>query len=57
MLIKKSKYKKDKVFVEINLFIILVKVKTILLPCTKLQPKQLIRHKFLKDEFSKDSQR
>ena len=44
-------------FVEFNLFIILMRVKCILPHCTKFQPKQLIRHKFLKDEFSKTSHR
>ena len=44
-------------FVEMNLFMIFVRVKCILPHCTTFQPKQLIRHKFLKGEFSKSSQR
>ena len=44
-------------FVEINLFIVLVRVKGIPLHYTEFPPKQWIRHKFLKDEFSKGNQR
>ena len=47
---------KDAIFVEINLFIVLVRVKCILLHCTEFPTKQWIRHKFLKDEYSKSNQ-
>ena len=38
--------------VEVNFSVVLVKIKFILLHYTELLCKQLIRHKFLKDEFS-----
>ena len=46
-----SMQKKTQFFSEIKLFIILVKVECILPHCTKFQPKELIRLKFLKNEF------
>ena len=44
---------KERFFVETNLFEALVLVKCMELHCIKIPPKQLIRHKFLKDEFLK----
>ena len=48
---------KTQFFVEINLFIVLVRVKIIPRHYTEFPSKQWIRHKFLKDEFSRRSQR
>ena len=48
---------KMRFFAEINLLIVLVRLKCILLHYRKLPPKELIRHKFLKDEFSESNQR
>ena len=53
--------KKDSIFTEINLFIILVRVKCILPHYTKFQPKLLIRHRNFRKvnspEATKDDQR
>ena len=48
---------KTRVFVEINLFIILLRVKSILRHCTKIPLKQLNIQKCFKGEFSKSIQR
>ena len=47
---------KTQFIVEINLFIVLVRVKCIRFHYTDFSPKQWIRHRFLKDEFSKSNQ-
>ena len=52
-----NQWNKDSIFVEFNLFIILVRVKCILPHCTKFELKQLIRHKFLKGDFSKSNEK
>ena len=48
---------KTRFFVQINSFIVLVRVKCIPLHYTEFPPKQWNRHKFLKDEFSKSNKR
>ena len=46
---------KTRPFIEINIFIVLVKVKCLLLNKTRFSPKQLAHHQFLKDEFPKSN--
>ena len=52
-----SNDKKTRFLVEINLFIVFVRVKCVPLHYTDFPSKQCFRHKFLRDDFSKSSQR